>query len=57
MKPALDVHGHIHESGGERKVGSTLCLNAGSESSIGVLRGCLVDLSAKGVERTLRVEG
>ncbi len=57
VKPVLGVHGHIHESGGERKVGSTLCLNAGSESSMGVLRGYLVDLSEKGVERTLRVEG
>ncbi len=57
FKPVLGVHGHIHESGGERKIGSTLCLNAGSESSMGVLRGYLVDLSEKGVERTLRVEG
>jgi Icc-related predicted phosphoesterase len=57
FKPVLGVHGHIHESGGERKVGSTLCINAGSESSMGVLRGFLVDLTDKGVERTLRVEG
>ena len=57
FKPVLGVHGHIHESGGERKVGSTLCVNAGSESSMGVLRGFLVDLSERGVERTLRVEG
>jgi hypothetical protein len=32
-------------------------LNAGSEASMGVLRGYLVDLSEKGVDRTLRVEG
>ncbi len=57
VKPVLGVHGHIHESGGERKVGSTLCVNAGSESSMGVLRGFLIDLSDKGIERTLRVEG
>jgi len=57
VKPVLGVHGHIHESGGERKVGSTLCVNAGSESSMGILRGFLVDLSDKGVERTLHVEG
>jgi Icc-related predicted phosphoesterase len=57
VQPVLGVHGHIHESGGERRIGSTVCINAGSESSMGVLRGFLVDLSEKGVERTLRVEG
>lgn len=57
FKPALGVHGHIHESGGERRIGDTLCVNAGSESSMGILRGFLVDLSERGVERTLRVEG
>ncbi len=57
FKPVLGVHGHIHESGGERRIGETVCVNAGSESSMGVLRGYLVDLSSNGVERTLRVEG
>lgn len=57
FKPVLGVHGHIHESGGERRIGSTLCINAGSEANHGVLRGYLVDLSENGVERTLRVEG
>ena len=57
FKPVLGVHGHIHESGGERRIGSTLCVNAGSEANHGVLRGYLIDLTADGVERTLRVEG
>jgi Icc-related predicted phosphoesterase len=57
FRPVLGVHGHIHESGGERRIGDTLCLNAGSEANHGILRGYLVDLSEKGVERTLRVEG
>jgi Icc-related predicted phosphoesterase len=57
FKPVLGVHGHIHESGGERRIGDTVCVNAGSESSMGILRGYLVDLSENGVERTLRVEG
>jgi uncharacterized protein len=57
FKPVLGVHGHIHESGGERRIGSTLCVNAGSEANHGVLRGYLIDLSESGVERTLRVEG
>jgi Icc-related predicted phosphoesterase len=57
FKPVLGVHGHIHESGGERRIGDTLCLNAGSEANHGILRGYLVDLGERGVERTLRVEG
>jgi Icc-related predicted phosphoesterase len=57
FRPALGVHGHIHESGGERRIGDTLCINAGSEANVGILRGYLVDLGPDGVERTLRVEG
>lgn len=57
FKPVLGVHGHIHESGGERRIGETVCVNAGSEASMGILRGYLIDLTERGVERTLRVEG
>lgn len=57
FRPILGVHGHIHESGGERKIGDTVCVNAGSEANHGILRGYLVDLTEDGVERTLRVEG
>ena len=57
FRPVLGVHSHIHESGGERRIGDTLCVNAGSEASMGILRGYLVDLGPDGVERTLRVEG
>jgi uncharacterized protein len=57
FRPVLGVHGHIHESGGERRIGDTVCVNAGSEASMGVLRGYLIDLTDRGIERTLRVEG
>ncbi len=57
FKPVLGVHGHIHESGGERRIGQTLCVNAGSEAYHGILRGYLIDLTADGVQRSLRVEG
>src|SRR3990170_4511135 len=57
FRPVLGVHGHIHESGGERRIGDTVCVNAGSEASMGILRGYLVDLTENGVERPLRVEG
>ena len=56
-QPLLTIHGHIHESGGERRIGKTLCINPGSEANHGILRGYLVDLTADGVARSLRVEG
>jgi Icc-related predicted phosphoesterase len=50
-QPPLALHGHIHESRGAVRIGRTLCINPGSEYSDGVLRGALVTLSDKGVER------
>ena len=46
-QPLLSVHGHIHESGGERRIGDTLCINPGSEANHGVLRGYLIDIGAR----------
>ncbi|HXY72902.1 MAG TPA: metallophosphoesterase [Actinomycetota bacterium] len=57
VKPVLSLHGHIHESGGERKLGDTLLVNPGSEAAFGVVRGHIVDLSPAGIERSFRVEG
>ena len=56
-EPVLSVHGHIHESGGERRIGKTLCVNPGSEANHGILRGYLIDIGRKGVELAQRVEG
>jgi Icc-related predicted phosphoesterase len=56
-QPVLAIHGHIHESGGERKIGDTLCINPGSEANAGILRGYLVDIGKKGIELAQRVEG
>jgi uncharacterized protein len=44
LRPLLSLHGHIHESAGETKIGPTLCVNPGSEA-------------AYGIERSFRVEG
>jgi len=55
-RPALGVHGHIHESPGHVRIGPTLCVNPGSEAQSGILRGYLVDLGEDGVERAFRVE-
>ncbi len=46
-QPMLSLHGHIHESRGEARIGKTLALNPGSEYSEGVLRGVIVTLSEK----------
>jgi uncharacterized protein len=57
VQPLLSLHGHIHESGGAKKIGSTLCVNPGSEAASGVVRGYLIDVSSDGIERSFRVEG
>jgi Icc-related predicted phosphoesterase len=57
FQPLLSVHGHIHESGGERRIGDTLCINPGSEANAGILRGYLVDVGDRGIELVQRVEG
>jgi Icc-related predicted phosphoesterase len=57
VQPLLSLHGHIHESAGAKKIGSTLCVNPGSEAASGVVRGYLIDVSSDGIERSFRVEG
>jgi len=44
-QPMLALHGHIHESRGEARLGRTLSINPGSEYSEGVLRGAILTLS------------
>ena len=56
-QPLLGVHGHVHEAGGERRIGATVCVNPGSEANHGILRGYLVDVGPDGIERAMRVEG
>ena len=46
-QPLLGLHGHIHESRGEARIGRSKSINPGSEYSEGVLRGALITLSAK----------
>lgn len=56
-QPALSLHGHIHESRGSVRIGSTLCLNPGSEYGDGVLRGAIVTLGDRGVVRHQLMSG
>jgi Icc-related predicted phosphoesterase len=46
--PVVGLHGHIHEALGARRLGSTMCLNPGSDYSSGVLKGVIVDLALDG---------
>jgi Icc-related predicted phosphoesterase len=46
-QPMLGLHGHIHESRGEARIGRSRSVNPGSEYSEGVLLGALVSLSSK----------
>jgi len=44
-QPLIGLHGHIHESKGYTKIGQTHCFNPGSEYSIGILNGVILDIS------------
>jgi len=56
-QPLLGLHGHIHESYASDHVGKTLVVNPGSEYTEGILRGFIIDLNEKGIERWWKVEG
>jgi uncharacterized protein len=57
-QPMLALHGHIHESRGEVRLGRCLSLNPGSEYSDGVLRGVIVTLTQrKGIRGYQLVSG
>ena len=43
-QPLLSLHGHIHESAGTRKIGSTVAINPGSEYGDGTLKATLVSI-------------
>jgi Icc-related predicted phosphoesterase len=56
-QPLLALHGHVHESKAATTIGSTVCLNPGSEYNNGILRGALVHLKADKVVRHQFVSG
>lgn len=47
-RPIVALHGHIHEARAFRTIGRTVCLNPGSQYSVGTLCGALVDFDARG---------
>ncbi len=56
-QPLLGLFGHIHEARGSIKIGRTLCINPGSESSEGILRGVMVNLEDGRVKSHLLTSG
>ena len=44
VQPLLALHGHIHESRGEVRIGRTLAINTGSEYNSGHIHGAVVTL-------------
>jgi Icc-related predicted phosphoesterase len=44
VQPLLGLHGHIHESGGIRRLGRTIAINPGSDYGTGVLNGAIMTL-------------
>jgi len=56
-QPLLGLHGHIHEARGTVKIGRTLCINPGSESSEGILRGAIVNVENGSVKSYLLTQG
>ena len=50
VQPLLGLHGHIHESRGEIRLGRTLAVNSGSEYNTGRLHGVVVRL---GLDRVI----
>jgi Icc-related predicted phosphoesterase len=56
-QPLLSLHGHIHESRNEIKIGRTTAVNPGSEYGEGILRGTIVSLSEDRVESVQMTSG
>jgi Icc-related predicted phosphoesterase len=46
-QPLLSLHGHIHESKGAVRLGSTLALNPGSSYEEGILQAAIVDVDPR----------
>jgi len=56
-QPLLALHGHIHESRGEVRIGRTLAINTGSEYNSGHIHGAVVTLAGHDVRKHQFVVG
>ena len=57
FQPMLALHGHIHESRGEVRIGRTLAINTGSEYNSGHIHGAVVTLADQAVLKHQLVVG
>jgi len=57
FQPLLALHGHIHESRGEVRIGRTLAINTGSEYNSGHVHGAVVTLAGSDVRKYQFVVG
>jgi uncharacterized protein len=57
VQPLLSLHGHIHESRGEVRIGRTLAINTGSEYNSGHIHGAVVRLAGPEVRKHQFVVG
>ncbi|MBD3285572.1 phosphoesterase [candidate division WOR-3 bacterium] len=56
-QPLIGLHGHIHESYGHDKIGSTPVVNPGSEYGEGILRGYIIEIDEGAITNHWKVEG
>jgi Icc-related predicted phosphoesterase len=57
VQPLMGLHGHIHESGGIRRLGRTIVINPGSDYGTGVLNGAIMTLERDKVATHQLVRG
>jgi Icc-related predicted phosphoesterase len=57
IQPLLTLHGHIHEAPGHTRIGSTLCINAGSEYAEGILKAAIINLERDKVKGHVLISG
>jgi Icc-related predicted phosphoesterase len=57
VQPVLSLHGHVHESGGFRRIGRTLAINPGSDYGLGTLNGALVTFDGPEIKAFQLVRG
>jgi len=56
-QPYVGLHGHIHESGGNSKIGNTLIFNPGSEYGEGILKGIIFEFVREGIDKYWAISG
>ena len=57
VQPMVSLHGHIHESRGEARIGRTLAVNTGSEYNSGHIHGAVITLAGGEVTKHRFVVG